>query len=494
MVPPTVNSDRRLSEVARHLIMPSGIETTAWPVVETELRRLSLPLDEWQRGLCEVILGKRTNGQYACGIGGALLSVPRQSGKTYTIGALVFALCLAYPGLLVLWTAHRTRTHNETFKTMDGMANRPRIAPFIENVRKTNGEQEITFANGSRIMFGARETGFGRGFAKVDIVVLDEAQILTESAMEDMVPATNAAPNGLVIMMGTPPRPKDPGEVFMSRRNDALSGDDEDVLYVEFSADKGADPNDRKQWAIANPSFPLRTSETAILRMRKLLGSADSFLREGMGIWDEEALAAAAVKMFRWESLTEEDPSEDWPLVSVGVDMDPSMTKVSICAAVARDDERHHIELLADAAFNDAGTSSLVEYLWGRCKKRVPVVIDAFSPARDLLEARLINRGLTVKILTTNDCVSAAALMNEAVDTLGSITHYDQEQLNDSVRGAVKSFLKNRPSSYKWNSRNLDDDLAPFNAATWALYGAIKFARRRRSSGESSKRRHAVVL
>ena len=34
---------------------------------------------------------------------------------------------------------------------------------------------------------------------------LDEAQILTEKAMEDMVPATNAAPNGLVLMMGTPP-------------------------------------------------------------------------------------------------------------------------------------------------------------------------------------------------------------------------------------------------------------------------------------------------
>src|SRR5699024_8933815 len=121
-------------------------------------------------------------------------------------------LCLSASDMLVLWTAHRTRTHNETFKSMDAMAQRKEIAPFIKNVRKANGEQEVEFVNGSRILFGAREQGFGRGFAKVDVLVLDEAQILTERAMEDMVPATNAAPNGLVLLIGTPPRPNvDPG-------------------------------------------------------------------------------------------------------------------------------------------------------------------------------------------------------------------------------------------------------------------------------------------
>src|SRR5699024_2566857 len=94
-----------------------------------------------------------------------------------------------------------------------------------------------------------RENGFGRGFKKVDILVLDEAQILSLKAMEDMVPATNAAPNGLVLMMGTPPRPNDPGEVFTDRRESALSGEDEDVFYVEMGADDNANPNDRAQSA-----------------------------------------------------------------------------------------------------------------------------------------------------------------------------------------------------------------------------------------------------
>lgn len=490
---PTLSGDRKLSEVARHLILPSGIVATAWPRIETQLARMDLPLDEWQRGLCAAVLAKREGGQYACGIGGAILSIARQSGKTHTVGALVFALCLENPGTLVLWTAHRTRTHNETFKTMDGMATRKRVAPFIRSVRKANGEQEIEFNNGSRILFGARESGFGRGFAKVDIVVLDEAQILTEKAMEDMVPATNAAPNGLVLMMGTPPRESDPGEVFTNRRAEALSGEDEDVLYVEFSADKNADPNDRAQWAIANPSYPWRTSETAILRMRKLLGSVDSFLREGLGIWDEEALAAKAVDFSKWEQLTEPDPDPEWPITAFGLDMNPEHTKVSIVAATQRDDQRPHLELAADAPFSESGTTALVDWLWERCKRRVPVVIDAFSPARDLLEAKLTQRGIKVQVLTTNDYVAACALMNEAVNKTAGLSHFGQAQLDRSAAAAVKDFLKQRATSYKWNKENIDDDLAPFIAATCALFGSIKFGRPARSAGPPRKR-HAVVL
>ena len=69
--------------------------------------------------------------------------------------------------------------------------------------------------------------------------MLDEAQILTEKALDDMLPATNAAPNGLVLMMGTPPKPTDPSEVFTRHRAESLAGD-RDKLYIECAADPGA--------------------------------------------------------------------------------------------------------------------------------------------------------------------------------------------------------------------------------------------------------------
>lgn len=485
-------ADRKLTALARHVIIPEGIVSTAWPSVARELARMKTPLDEWQSNLCQAVVAKREDGKYACGIGGALLSIPRQVGKTYTIGALVFALCLANPNTLVLWSAHRAKTHNETFRSMSSMAERREISPFVKRVLTGAGTEAVEFNNGSRVLFGARENGFGRGFAQVDIIVLDEAQILTEKAMEDMVPATNAAPNGLVLMMGTPPRPGDPGEVFTNRRADALSGEDEDVLYIEFSADKDADPNDRAQWAIANPSFPHRTSETSILRMRKLLGSIESFMREGLGIWDEAAIRAKAVDLEKWAQLAETSPDPDWPTTCFGLDMNPERTRVSITGAAARDDGRTHLELAADGEFREEGTSAVVEWLWQRCKRRIPVVMDAYSPARDLFEAPLAARGVKVQILSTGDYCSSCALVEEAVNKTGALTHFGQEQLDAAAENTVKEFLKSRPNSFKWNRQNLDVDISPFVSFTCAFFGAVKFGRKPRSAG--AKRRGSIVM
>jgi hypothetical protein len=84
------------------------------------------------------------------------MSIPRQVGKTFTVGSIIFALCLLFPGSMVLWTAHRTRTSNETFRSMKGLAGRSKIKPHVRAIRSVNGEQEIEFRNGSRILFGAR--------------------------------------------------------------------------------------------------------------------------------------------------------------------------------------------------------------------------------------------------------------------------------------------------------------------------------------------------
>src|SRR5207237_1558787 len=139
---------------------------------------------------------------------------------TFTIGSLLMVLCILFPGFKVIWTAHRTRTATSAFRSMQGLAKRKAIAPHISHIRTANGEQEIGFRNGSVIMFGAREQGFGRGFDEVDVEVFDEAQILTEKALEDIVPAANQSrhPAGaLLFFMGTPPRPGDPGAEFTNR-------------------------------------------------------------------------------------------------------------------------------------------------------------------------------------------------------------------------------------------------------------------------------------
>jgi hypothetical protein len=284
--------DRPLSEVARHVVTPEGIASTGWPAVSAVLDVLGVVFDEWQVGLAKLVLAKDRQGVYAADT--VAVSIPRQVGKTFTFGMILFALCLIRPGLTVLWTAHRQKTAGETFRAMKGMCQQPRLAVHILATPSNAENRGIEFRNGSRILFGARERGFGLGFSDVDVLLFDEAQRLTDVALDDMVPSTNAAdpvPGPLVIYAGTPPRPTDAGAVFTEFRREALAGDAEGILFVEMSADEQnvdgspVDPLDRKQWAKANPSYPRRTNDRSVLRMLKLL-TAEAFRREALGIWD----------------------------------------------------------------------------------------------------------------------------------------------------------------------------------------------------------------
>lgn len=428
-----------------------------------------MPLDAWQRGLLMTILGKRESGLYACGIGGAVVSIPRQVGKTYTFGALAFALCLALPDTLILWSAHRARTHQETFKSMVSMADRPDIKPFVKRSLTGAGTEAVEFQNGSRILFGARENGFGRGFAKVDVLVLDEAQILTEKAMEDMVPATNAAPNGLVILMGTPPRPSDPGEVFLARREGALSGDDEDVLYVEMSADKGANPDDRVQWGKANPSYPHRTSETAILRMRKLLGSAESFLREGLGVWDERRAGRRAFQKGVWAKRAGDPPAGG--TLSLGVKFTADGSHVAIAGAVKPESGPIFVEGIRQAPMSD-GTQWLVDYLVERKDRVAQIVLDGKSGVGYLVDALRDERvGRRVIITpTTDQAITAHSMFDRAV-TQAEVAHGGDEALSAQVDMAIRRDI-GRAGGFGWATEIEGETVALLEAVTLAFYGA----------------------
>lgn len=466
----TPRSGSKLSDLARHLVLPEGIVSTAWPSVRAQLERMETPLDPWQQGLVMGALGKRADGLYAAGIGGVVASIPRQVGKTYTIGALCFALAMATPGSLILWTAHRTRTHAETFGSMAGMAERASVKPFVETVRRANGEQMIEFKNGSRILFGARESGFGRGFAKVDVLIFDEAQILTEKAMEDMVPATNAAPNGLVFMIGTPPRPSDPGEVFSMRREAALSGDDPDVMYVELSADKSANPDDRAAWRKANPSFPHRTGEGAILRMRKLLGSVESFKREGLGIWDERQQGRKAFGPGLWSKRTAEPPTVG--VRSFGVKFTPDGSHVAIAGALKpKDGGLIHVEAIRQAPMSE-GTQWLIDFLIERKADFAQVMVDGRAGAGYLVNA-LVGEGLRksqILVPSVEQAVTAHSMLDRAV-TQGEVTHSGQSDLDLQAEGAIRRKIGSA-GGFGWDTGVEGDTVALLDAVTLAHYAA----------------------
>ena len=495
----TSHSTPRLSEVARHLVLPDGVMTTGWPAVEAKCAQLGVGFDSWQRGLGRLILGKRPDDRYAATVGGVTMSIPRQVGKTYLVGWIVFALCLLFPGLTVLWTAHRTRTATRTFQSMAGMARRPKVKPFVAHngVRTTNGEQEIRFRNGSVVMFGAREQGFGRGFDAVDIEVFDEAQILTDRALEDMVAATNQSrhPHGaLLFFMGTPPRPVDPGDVFRDKRDKALAGKLPDGVYVEFSADPDADPDDLEQVAKANPSYPTRTPLEAILRMRENLPADDSYLREALGIWD----AAGSTSVIPADAWAAQGDPQSMPTdrFALGIEAGPDLVSASVALAGQRADGDWHVELDEHRA-GGHWLIAYVERLLQSNQQVRAVVGDVGGPLSVLLEQRsgryfLKGTRVVVTCPTVRDLGAACTLMLDGV-VGGSVWNLAQPQLQAAAGSAGKRRLGDT-GMWVFSRASAAADITPIQAATYALWGAQNAKVRRPMRQTTTSRRRAVVL
>lgn len=491
-------SERRLSEVARHVVIPKGIITTAWPRVAAQCAEMGVEFDAWQSGIGSIALGKRKSGKYAATVGGIVLSIPRQVGKTFLVGMIIIALCVLYPGTTVLWTAHRTRTATKTFKTLQGYVRRKRIAPHLKanrssGIRSSNGEQEIEFANGSIVMFGAREQGFGRGFDAVDVEVFDEAQILGEKALEDMVPAANQSrhPSGaLLFFMGTPPRPTDDGEEFTNRRARALDGKTKDMLYVELSADDDADPDDLEQVAKANPSYPHRTPLESVQRMREQLTDDDSYKREALGIWDA-AGSPQVIDEVSWAGAA--DPaSMAVDRLSLAVDVAPDRSRASVGFAGQRADGRWHVELDDERR----GTDWVAAWVKDRASKNRlhAVVLDEMSGLVETRRDRHYLKGTDVLVTLAasegRDMAIACAKFYDGIVDAKTVRHTDQPQVNVALSVARKRPLG---AGWAWNRKDAISDITPIVAVTLALWGAqndnVKRPRRKSAEG-----RTAVVL
>jgi hypothetical protein len=455
--PPTRSGPRRLSEVARHLVVPTDITSTGWPAVrKTCVEKLGITFDDWQDGAGRVILAKRADGNLAAMIDGVGMSLPRQVGKTYLIGATVFALCVNMPGLLVIWSAHHARTHGETFLAMQAFAERAKVKPHVRQVFTGSGDEEIRFHNGSRILFGARERGFGRGIPGVDILIFDEAQILSDRALSNMLATLNTSRFGLQLYIGTPPKPEDMSEAFTRMRKEALDRTLPDGAWIEFGADPDAKADDRSQWRRANPSYPKRTPAQSLLRLKRKLTDAD-WRREGLGIWTE--VEAGAQIMPTWHTLATEGPAP--APVSLGIAADVDQTWLSLGAASGG--ARPHLGSVLRVRVAEA-PRFVAEVARIQSERNIPVLIDKKGPASFLIPD-LETVGVALTQVGLDEFIQASVDLVNAVEA-ADVEHGNYDDLNKAVAAAGW-----RPVGDRRAFARKKGDISALEAVTLAHWG-----------------------
>ena len=419
-----------------------------------------LHLDEWQAYALDQMLSVREDDTFTAFEVG--LIVPRQNGKGAVLEARALAGLFLLDEQLLLWSAHQFKTSREAFRrVVSYVDNTPTLKARVKNIRTSHGEEGIELKTGQRLQFVARSRTSGRGFTG-DVAILDEAQVLDAEDIAALLPTLSTRPNPQVIYTGTV---DDGATQLRSLRDRALTGTDESLCFLEWSAPEDADPADPAAWAMANPAMGIRISQEFIGReYAAMVNDLDWFKQERLSIWPKRSPDGVFTET-AWDACSDQESTLADP-VCFGVDVSPDRAWAAIGVAGAASAGGSHVELVEFAR----GTGWVVDRVRELVERWSPrtVVVDAGGPAGSLL-ADLEAARVPVTITSARDYAQACGMFFDAVDG-GFLRHVDQQSLTDAAM-----VVRRRPLGDAWawaRKSSTSADITPLVAVTLAHWGA----------------------
>ena len=423
--------------------------------------------DLWQAQVLDDWLARAGRGgkfaSLTCG-----LSVPRQNGKN-AILEMRELFGMVSLGEKFLHTAHEVKTARKAFIRLasffENTRRWPELTELVKDIRRTNGQEAIVLTNGGSVEFVARSKGSGRGFT-VDVLVCDEAQELSDDALEALMPTTSAAPlgNPQWIFTGTPPGPTANGEVFTRTRDDALSGKSSRLAWHEWSCTGSADLDDPSSAASANPALGGRLQWDVVQGERSRF-SDEGFARERLGMWDS-AGSQRVISADSWKVVADANLVDRGDEVAIAFDVSPDRSTATIASAAWTTEGIPYVDVVESRRGEpDWGIQRFVD-MCQRHQVRA-VVVDGASAAFSLVDP-LRQRGLTVTVTSARQM---AAAFGNFYDTVmdGGMRHLDQPLLNSALAAARKRKIGD--SGFGWSRKDSESDITPVTAATLALWG-----------------------
>jgi phage terminase large subunit-like protein len=403
---------------------------------------------------------------------------PRQNGKSSTLQArILLGLSL---GEQIAYTCHRVDSAQEIFRGLvDLVEVSPELSPLLDRVSYANGKESIRLQNGGRVVFGTRSSRTGRGFS-LDLILMDEAHILSEHAHTALLPATSARgkrPQVWYAASSVDEQVNEHGLVLARLRERGTAGEAENLAYFEWSAalldDDGNElrpeqvrpemVDDEELWYQANPALGSRISVEHIRAEREAMDPRGWLVeRLGVGAWpDTSGVASSPISGEEWAELQDRDSKLVGEMV-LAFDVAPDRRCALVVCGRRGVDDLLHVELLRSSS----GTSWLqdeLERLSDRYDVR-EVVADDYGGNRALVSA-LEEAGLRVRTLTGGEHASACGKLLDLVAEQG-FRHIGQPELVAALRGA-----KAKPvgDAWAWSRKASTGDAAVVVALTVAL-------------------------
>ena len=423
-----------------------------------------MPLMPWQRQVADVAFevdpdtGRLVYREVR-------LTVPRQSGKTtLMLAAMAHRCVLMGDRQRVGYTAQtgkdaRLKWEDEHVPVLE----RSQFSQLM-SIRKTNGSEAIRWANGSIWSLLATTETAGHG-AQMDLGVIDEAFALTDDRLEQaMKPAMITRPQPQLWIVSTAGTND---SLYLNDKTDdgrirAAAGQTSSVAFFEWSAPDDADIADEATWRACMPALGITVPVEAIRSDFESMREPE-FRRAYLNQRQDRSAVDP------WQVIKEADWNSCADARSViagdpvlAIDVTPSRSMASICAAGLRSDGQPHIEVIG----NRPGTSWILDWFAaeGRAEKYRRVIIDPVSAANSLTpELRAL--GLQIEEVGYRQVASACGKFYD-LTIQHQLRHIDQVPLTAALAGAKR---RNLGEAWAWHRRDPSVDVSPLVAATLAL-------------------------
>jgi hypothetical protein len=357
-----------------------------------EAEKLGLILDPWQLLVARYIEARTKQGTRL--YPEICVMVARQNGKT-TIAKPLITRALR-SGLRILHIADKRELPREMHSMVaDALSSEPELFPKRRGKtiwpRYGAGQEEIELANGGRYRVAAKAGG--RGWAEVDVLIIDELRELKDFTPIAAASSTQAVSSDPLTIYFT--NAGDDDSVVLNSVRDR-AGKDPNLAFLEWSAEPDRDPDDRTGWLQANPAIGHRPMLLAWLEREylkhKLAGTMPIFETENL-CRSVPTLQARIINDVDWQKAR--GPVGDPVSPVMGIKVDPEGRRASAVIAW-KDDGNVYVRSFAEDTLSPVDLDAFAAELVPLAKqyKVSQVVYDPWTDrdlARHFPNAKSIN-------------------------------------------------------------------------------------------------------
>jgi hypothetical protein len=316
---------------------------------------LGVQLLAWQRWWLLHALELNEDGTYRFRT--ILTLVGRQQGKTTLLKIVALWAMFMERAHLVLGAAQSLDIARESWQGAVELAEgNPDLLAEVATVRKANGEQTLTLANGARYRISAATRSAGRGLS-VDLLILDELREHRDwAAWGALSKTTIARPNALTV--GISNAGDDQSAVLTSLRQAALADTDPSLALFEWSAPDGCALDDRDAWAQSMPGLGRTITEAAV---RTALATDPPAVFRTELLCQHVQSVDGAIDPAAWRSCADPSSFTTRPTgpISLCLDVSLDLQHVTLAAASPLPDGRLRVEILDAWSSTDAARDAI---------------------------------------------------------------------------------------------------------------------------------------